>query len=45
MNADPFRLSLDFKSGYICACAFEDAIYFILECSLYNEAMEELKLR
>ena len=26
-------------------CAFEDAIYFILECCLYNEARKELKLR
>jgi hypothetical protein len=31
--------------GCICGCAFEDAIHFILECSLYNEAREELKLR
>jgi hypothetical protein len=29
----------------ICECAFEDAIHFILECCLYNEAREELKLR
>ena len=29
----------------ICGCAFEDAIHFILECCLYNEAREELKLR
>ena len=26
-------------------CGFEDAIHFILECCLYNEAREELKLR
>jgi hypothetical protein len=26
-------------------CAFEDAIHFILECCLYNEARKELKLR
>jgi hypothetical protein len=31
--------------GSICGCAFEDAIHFILECCLYNEAREELKLR
>jgi hypothetical protein len=31
--------------GCICGCAFEDAIHFILECCLYNEAREELKLR
>jgi hypothetical protein len=31
--------------GCICGCAFEDAINFILECCLYNEAREELKLR
>ena len=30
--------------GCICGCAFEDAIHFILECCLYNEA-RELKLR
>jgi hypothetical protein len=29
----------------ICGCAFEDAIHFILECCLYNEAREELKLK
>ena len=29
----------------ICGCAFEYAIHFILECWLYNEAREELKLR
>jgi hypothetical protein len=28
-----------------CGCAFEDAIHFILECCLYNEAREELKLK
>ena len=26
-------------------CAFEDVLHFILECSLYNEAREESKLR
>ena len=26
-------------------CAFEDAIHFILECCLYKETREELKLR
>jgi fatty acid desaturase len=31
--------------GCICGCAFEDAIHYILECCLYNEAREELKLR
>ena len=31
--------------GCICVCAFEDAIHFILECCLYYEAREELKLR
>ena len=31
--------------GCICGCAFEDAIHFILECCLYNEARVELKLR
>jgi hypothetical protein len=29
----------------ICGCAFEDAIHFILESCLYNEARKELKLR
>jgi hypothetical protein len=29
----------------ITGCAFENAIHFILECCLYNEAREELKLR
>jgi hypothetical protein len=29
----------------ICGCAFEDAMHYILECYLYNEAREELKLR
>jgi hypothetical protein len=33
------------KKNGICGCAFEDAIHFILECCLYNEAREELKLR
>jgi hypothetical protein len=31
--------------GCICGCASEDAIHYILECCLYNEAREELKLR
>jgi hypothetical protein len=31
--------------GCICGCSFEDAIHYILECCLYNEAREELKLR
>jgi hypothetical protein len=31
--------------GCICGCALEDAIHYILECCLYNEAREELKLR
>ena len=31
--------------GCICWCAFEDAIHFILECCLYNEAREKLKQR
>jgi hypothetical protein len=31
--------------GCIRGCAFENAIHFILECCLYNEAREELKLR
>jgi hypothetical protein len=33
------------NTGCICGCAFEDAFHFILECCLYNEAREELKLR
>ena len=31
--------------GCVCGCAFEDAINFILECCLYSDAREELKLR
>ena len=40
-----FRVYLANDPGCICGCAFEDAIHFILECCLYNEAREELKLR
>jgi hypothetical protein len=29
----------------IVVCAFEDAIHFILECCLYHQTREELKLR
>ena len=43
LNADLFRVNLANDLGCICGCAFEDAIHFILECSLYNEAREELK--
>ena len=45
MNADLFRVHLANDPGCICVCAFEDAIHFILECCLCNEAREELKLR
>ena len=46
MNIDHlFRGRLAIDPGCICGCTFEDAIHFILECRLYNEAMEELKLR
>ena len=45
MNADLFRVHLANDPGCICGCAFEDAIHFILEYCLYNEANEELKLR
>jgi hypothetical protein len=46
LNADLFRVNLaNNDPGCICGCAFEDAIPFILECCLYNEAREELKLR
>ena len=31
--------------GCICGCVFEDAIHFILECCLYYEAREKLKLK
>ena len=31
--------------GCICGCAFKDAIHYILECCLYKETREELKLR
>jgi hypothetical protein len=34
-----------FDVNCICGCAFEDAIHFILECCLYNEAREKMKLR
>ena len=40
-----FRVHLANDPGCICGCALEDAIHFILECCLYNEAREELKLR
>jgi hypothetical protein len=43
LNADLFRVHLANDPGCICGCAFEDAIHFILECCLYNEAREELK--
>ena len=43
--ADLFRVHLANDPGCICGCAFEDAIHYILECCLYNEAREELKLR
>ena len=45
MNADLFRVHLANDPGCTCGCAFEDAIHFIIECCLYNEAREELKLR
>ena len=45
LNADLFRVHLANDPGCICGCAFEDAIHYILECCLYNEAREELKLR
>ena len=43
--ADLFRVHLANDPGCICGCAFEDAIHYILECCLYNEAREELKLK
>ena len=45
LNDDLFRVRLANDPGCFCGCAFEDAIHFILECCLYNEAREELKLR
>ena len=45
LHADLFRVHLANDQGCICGCAFEVAIHFILECCLYNEAREELKLR
>ena len=45
LNADLFRVHLVNDQGCRCGCAFEDAIHYILECCLYNEAREELKLR
>ena len=45
LNADLFRVHLANDPGCICGCAFEDAIHFILECCLYNEARKELRLR
>jgi hypothetical protein len=45
LNADLFRVHLANDPGCICGCAFEDAIHFILECCLYKETREELKLR
>jgi hypothetical protein len=45
LNADLFRVHLVNDPGCICGCTFEDAIHFILECCLYTEAREELKLR
>jgi hypothetical protein len=45
LNADLFRVHLANDPGCICGWAFGDAIHFILECCLYNEAREELKLR
>ena len=45
LNADLFRVHLANDPGCICGCAFEDAIHYILECFLYNEAREDLKLR
>ena len=44
LNADLFRVHLANGPACICGCAFEDAIHYILECCLYNEAREELKL-
>ena len=44
-NIDLFRVHLANDPGCICWCTFEDAIHYILECCLYNEAREELKLR
>jgi hypothetical protein len=43
-SANIRKLAKDHK-GYGSAATFEDAINFILECCLYNEAREELKLR
>jgi hypothetical protein len=45
LNADLFRVHLANDPGCICGCAFEDAVHFILECCLYYEAREELKIR
>ena len=45
MNADLFRVHLANDPGCIGGCAFQDEIHFILECCLYNEAREKLKLR
>ena len=45
MNPDLFREQLANEPGCICGCAFEDAIHYILECCLYNEAREEWKVR
>jgi hypothetical protein len=41
LNADLFRVHLANDPGCICGCSFEDAIHYILECCLYNEAREE----
>ena len=43
-SANIRKLAKDHK-GYGSTATFEDAINFILECCLYNEAREELKLR
>lgn len=39
-----FRVHFANDPSYVCGCALEYALHFILECGLWNETSEEFKL-